>query len=106
MLTSEPAGPECPDLPWALPVLLHFLAPLYGMKGHQQGHHSGCGPMGEVTVEEKLKLGLLCLPKGQGLLSSRPSQELSKRGRWEHSNQGGLVQAQPDLLESWATVPP
>lgn len=68
--------------------------------------------MGEVTVEEKLKLGLFCLPKGQSLLSnrqgcpSRPSQEFSERGRWEHSNQGGLVQAQPDLLDSWAHSAP
>lgn len=68
--------------------------------------------MGEVTVEEKLSLGLLCLTKGQSLLCSRqgcpsrPSQELSKRGRWEHSNQGGLIQAQPDLLDSWAHSAP
>lgn len=102
MLTSGPAGPQCPDPPWALPVLLQFLAPLCGVKGH----HSGCGPMGEVTVEEKLMLGLLCFPKGQSLLSSRPSQERSKWGRWKHSNQGGLIPAQPDLLDSWAHSAP
>lgn len=41
------------------------------VKGTQRGHHSGCDPMGEVRVEEKLKLGLRCLPRGQSLLSSQ-----------------------------------
>lgn len=87
------------------------LVPLYGVKGLQWGHHSGCDPVGEVRVEE-LKLGFLVPPHGQSYSPARqgclrrtprslePPVPLTHRAGG-HGPQRGFIQAQPDLLSSW-----
>lgn len=60
---SLPAGSQCPNTPWLLSMPLKSLVPLWGVKGHQQGHHLGVAEWARSGLRIKLMLGL-CLPKG------------------------------------------
>lgn len=83
-------------------------SPSLGCEGPPARTSLGCGQVGKVRVEDKAHVGTLP-PQG---LPLRTSQELrtaaptlSQYGWWKHSDQEGLVGAQPGLLGAGARWP-